>query len=307
MSIALSGGPNAYRKFTIANAVALANNIAVILALAGWAVTPVPTGGFKAIGTSPQSGTLSITVFIHTSGGSVSIQFTGPGGAGFVHWLDSAFLTFQMVANPCQFFISVPGVYSVAEGTTVCGGIPFLPPDSLGGSDPDCTGMGSVTECWWSAGDWYGSPFFYSANPRSALNDDGVGGDPFRDVAKEGMFNGVYVSNGSGQVGTPQLNSLGHSGNSSSHIRYPDGSPLLVDPLICWGDTAASSLKVRGQIWDALIVSESHPMDDTTTVFTSTVLDPTYEWINFTNQYYWGALYLIMNPSVSTRHRRYVY
>jgi hypothetical protein len=55
--------------------------------------------------------------------------------------------------------------------------------------------------------------------------------------------------------------------DSVTAYRWHDDSALLVEPLVAWGAPAIDSpAKIRGQLWDSFIATESYPADITTVV-----------------------------------------
>ena len=53
----------------------------------------------------------------------------------------------------------------------------------------------------------------------------------------------------------------------TSGWRWHDDSAFIIEPLVGWGaPTVDSEHKIRGQIWDAFIATESYPADITTSL-----------------------------------------
>lgn len=69
----------------------------------------------------------------------------------------------------------------------------------------------------------------------------------------------VDVTDDSGDSG--QLAIVQHSivNRPSSAYRWKDGTLMIYDPLIAWGDSTALEGKIAGQLWQAVVVSDSFP------------------------------------------------
>lgn len=301
--MALSGGPNIYSTFSGGSRASIYNGIKNALLAAGWldVGASATATGRRLRGTSLQGLTVDVDVWDDGSTDifsrtSAKVQFNYPNG--FVHPLNVTGGTYQIVAGPCQFFVSVIGVASTPAGSNVCGGIPFLPTVS-GGRDPDCGDDGvngdATTEAWWSTGDSTLALFSSPDTMRSSLEGRFAPGGV---SASDGKFNGSYCAGGG--VGASRLVALTFSEGPSGPARFPDGSPFIVEPLIAWANTQSGPLLIRGQLWDAMLVCEAHPMDDTTSIFGSQQLDQNFQWINYTNNITEGSLYLISGAAVNT-------
>lgn len=309
MPMALSGGPYVYSTFSGGSRSSICNGIRSGLAAAGWVDTGASgtATGRRLRGTSPQGLTLDVDVFdageFDNTTPIVRVQFGYPDGFG--HTLGIYGVTYQIVANPCQFFVSVIGTASAAPGTTVCGGIPFLP-TVAGGTDPDCGNAGvngnATTEAWWSTGDGVWNIIFAAATMRVSLESRFAPGGI---AASEGKFNGSFCQGGG--VGASRLIALTFSGGPSGPARYVDGSPFIVEPLIGWGDTQNARVRVRGQLWDSMFVCEAHPMDDTSSIFGTQQLDQNFTWMNYVNNVTEGSLYLITGENTVAGSDSYVY
>lgn len=262
---ALSGGPLIWRRLQGDTGARLGGQIAGALMSAGWVQTVTLGSGVTLQATSPQSA-LALTVLLDVTWGSdyCDLQFHGT-ATGYLHQLGCASgRQFQIVAGPCQFFISIPTDPGESFGSAVAGGIPYISPGcSLypDGAAPD--------EVWWSIGDCYGSPFFATATPRTGLGyQDAFSGEQ----AWCGYFhrpgdNPAYALVMEGQAAALMLVELLLAGTFSVGdplltMRYPNLEPLAYEPLLVWGDYIVSPYpasdyppKVRGQLWDAVIES----------------------------------------------------
>jgi hypothetical protein len=80
-------------------------------------------------------------------------------------------------------------------------------------------------------------------------------------------YNGLSADS-SAHPGLPSIISFQSSAlHSVSGFRWHDDSAMIVEPLMGWGaPTLDSECKGRGQLWDAVVVTESYPADTTTTI-----------------------------------------
>lgn len=291
--------------------------IAAALASAGWTSAAI-SGGYTFTGSSPQGLSVGVSIWDPGTGSQVRVKF---GAAGVERRLKVATgYTYQIVCNPCQLFVSRPGVASDVNGSVVCGGVPRVASTMCSGSSV----AESATETWWASGDYYGSPFFFAANPRLQLlqyNDEGnhtsAPGGP---RMGEAMWNGNYCApwSGGSSDGTPEIVTItateqidlgGAPGGVNSPALWYGDDPLVYDPLICWGTSLTDAPMIRGQIWDAVIVSKSHAMDADQTAEDALTVSP-YDgrtWINFTDQYLWGSLWLMLPGTTGSGGGNYIY
>lgn len=256
-------------------------------------------GGYKLRGRSPQVGgarTVGLWIYDIANAVSAIVQFfseVDAGIQGYRHPLRcAAGLAYQVIANPCQFFLSRPGVRADVDGSAVCGGVPFVTTDPC----PEMNDGSVVDEIWWSMGDGRYNPFFWSSNPRGNLLTTEYNPAPpsLGTRACEGCLNGNYVTTPSG-IGAPRIlcltgpsdiDQLEFLGQTFSSVRYWDDSSVDQEPLLAWGEGADSAPRIRGQAWDAVIRSTPADMDTLATF-------DEHEWINYTDNFFYGALYLI--------------
>ncbi len=300
MPLALSGGPYIYRSFTAGTRASATSQLIAAMNASGW-VTTGSSGtatGSRLRGTSPQGLLVDVDVWDPGSGSFIYVQFAYP--TGRAHALRFGQNT-QIVAHPCQIFISTVATNSAFDGNVACGGVPYIK-NFGGGADPDCGAVGMngepVTECWWSGGDYQASGFGIAAtNLRQSLDVAGS-------ADADGRFNGTYSA--AGGIGSSRIVSLSKSDvNSYYPIQYPDGSPLLAEPLVAFGDTGSGVIRVRGQLYDAMEVLENHSVDDASSVFLTTMLDQNYTWMNYVASGH--ALYLITSALSTVANDSYVY
>jgi len=262
-------------------------------------------GGFKLTGASPQvdvARTVGLYLFDAADPTAAMVQFYSvmDGGLdGYRHPLKCAEgLTYQIVANPCQFFLSRPGVRVDVNGSAVCGGIPFVTEDLCADFHEDF----AVDEIWWSMGDGRYYPFSWSSNPRGNLltHEYNPETQSLGTRACEAYLNGAYISTPSG-IGAPRIlcltgptdiDQIEFLHQTFSPFTYWDDAPLDYEALLAWGDTNDSAPLVRAQVWDAFIRSTSTAMD-------AVWNDGTYTWINYTDRFFYGALYLLKAKAVA--------
>ena len=170
----------------------------------------------------------------------------------------------RVIANPYQFFIF--STSSVGSGREfACGGVPSLPSFL----------QGVITECIWAMGN-------------GASDTDAVCRNSFRTVLGTNMNTnqGSYwldcnlnawewfnTTSGTYYSGLPQLfvqvgsSFLQNSGTGAyPPYSWHDDSLLTYEPLIGWGLTGSGDqCKIRGQIWDAAVISDQFTADQTTT------------------------------------------
>lgn len=228
--------------------------------------------------TSPQGITSKVRIWYDSSWQGNFVKFTfGNTSQGYTYIIASSEKTYQIIGNQCQFFLSVPGVSAHQMGTTVCGGVPYVPPANV------------LEECWWSTGD--------------STNIYGFPGDSFRfglltssfksgsySYSREAYYDG-HLTQGSGVGGLrletfTSASSIFYSAQNAPSV-YLNDTPIYIPSLLAWGSTLMGTPKVRGLIWDSLISTKSEVMD------TIMIYDGN-SWINFTDEFYFGGLYLLM-------------
>lgn len=294
--VALSGGPYLYTTFSTSSDTVLRDTVISSLAAVGWVDVGASanTTGRRVRATSPQGLTVDVDIWA-PGNGLVFIQFKypighvqqiAPQGAGAM----------EIIAHPCQFFVATVGT-SGGDRRTVCGGIPFVP--NVGGGLDACGAVGvggdPTTECWWSNGDYQGDVI---GRPAGNLR---LGLDVSGSSTCDGSYNDNYCAPGGG--GSSRVLSFSMDTTFLTPgvpSRYPDGAPLIVAPLIGWGDSQNGAVRVRGQLWDAMTVCSDFPLEDTTSVFGTKdyeKLDQAYTWINYVSASPIGSVYLITSKN----------
>lgn len=282
--------------------------------------------------TSPQG--LTIQALLTTVDSThVGIQIKSASGTSIVHQLHTA-TVYECWSNCCSFFIAQPGVAvgTFPTGITVSAGIPWTPPVS-------CSGQAvavAATEAWYAFGDYDATFASWSGNPRSqflehSIVGNDVGGYPGNGLKpgrlNDAMWNGVYCQTavayaGGGTLvydGTPMILTMRSQSdivtaylNSieaytyrykgyDSLMRVISPCPIIYDPLIMWGDNPGATARIRGQIYDAMIVSRGHPgdMNDPGEPVITTDVSSTFHWRNFTDNYTWGSLWFVIPGTAS--------
>lgn len=260
-------------------------------------------GGYILRGRSPQVGrqdpgeelTVLLKITNDLTGGfpfpeRVNLQMISdvdPLDASALHELEVGDeIEYRIHFNPCQFFFWRRGIIGSEWGSTLAGGIPWIPLDTV-----TCQGevpAEPVTEAWWIVGDSSGE-----ANPRVAL----MGGGPTRNAEPPNFaqccWNGSMCHADEDQPGNWQIlaiKSLQHwktlpVGYVVSKSIWHDGTSLQFEPLVAWGLTHAHAPRVRGQIWDAWLTSVQQEVETEVTYAGN-------PYVNYTDGYYWGALQL---------------
>lgn len=250
---ALSGGTLVYRTaLSGATGTALGPALVAALISAGWVQTATLSNGVTLKATSPQGNGLIVYLDVLHYSSYVSMQFHNT-ATGYLHYLGAgAGYVFQIVAGPCQVFISQPNIVGPQSyGSQVCGGIPYIAP-----TDPAYPDGAQPDECWWSVGDHNG------VTPRSALGAVDNGSE----TSWCGYFHRPGESTAHALVEQGQgmnfaIPIFGFGGEPTTFI-YPNLEPVTYEPLVSWGDYCPGGFpyseynpKIRGQLWDAFIVS----------------------------------------------------
>ena len=262
----------------------------------GWVETATLTSGVTLKATSPQTALdLTVSLDIVWASTYVTLQLHGT-ATGYLHTLTcAAARMFQIVCGACQFFISQPDVAGLeGYGSTVAGGIPYIAP-----MDPSYSDGALPDEVWWSMGD---AVEYGSATWRNVL------GLPSWPTAWSAYFH---------RPGEPTTHALvqNNSGvplhcvdlwlsDADTIMAYGNTEPFLYEPLIAWGDYCAAGYpftgyppKVRGQLWDAFLMSGPPNSAREGPVGTDQEIllmgQGTY-WVNFTLEAGLAALYLLV-------------
>lgn len=327
MPIAASGGPIVYSDSIRGDSKShLLEDLDEALTSADWSPASI-SGGTEYTIASAQS--LGAKVRITAGPQSfIQIQFLSLdetkvgaphllGSSGATPRIDGGF--FQLWVNRCQIFLSMPGLDAAPSFHLgfVQGGIPWVPPESLGRCSGDISGS-LTTQAWWSAGD--GSNFD-GANFRNAfaLGTNGRWSACHNTSLLAGLGGGATALNSLRLV--PKAISQNSTFGGAARMQFFGGRPLYLDPQIAWGRAVSGSTAlVRGVLYDAMIPSLPRPID-----YLDVVCD--VPWINYMHhkapgeassvlaaqagtEYStrWASLYLLLGlPAGEGRRGNYVY
>jgi hypothetical protein len=265
----------------------------------GWTVHATITGGKTLSGVSPQGYTVYCDVWA-SDASTVSVMLrsaVGSGCSGYAHQLHwNSSYAWQVFTHPCGFFVSRPATGSTVDGSSCMGGIPMV-----AGSCGIATALGSVSEVWFSFGDWGGSPFFPNRNPRSGIDVDESAGT-ILNITQTGCWNGVMsvVNAGTAPWDAPEIlrfSPAALDGINSRPLFYGE-VPLDYPALIAWPASPGGPVMVRGQIYNAAVRS-------LTTARNASALSGGYAWISYTDSYYWGTLLVLSSPAASVGNIAY--
>lgn len=264
----------------------LVSRFAAILETVGWTFTSI-SGGFRLLGASPQGYTVYADIW--DNGGSVSIQLvsTHSAAVGFEHRLE--FLTtvaWGIICHPCGFAIWRTDIDADPGGTAVFAGIPQ--------ASQNCgiSAALTITEIWFSFGDYRANPFSTATNP--VLNLD-IGDGRFAGN-QTACLNGTLFPLGDAPAdwSDPQIVRMSSGAPDSdppqpdSHVAWYDGTDLLYPAFIAWGEGPTELLKIRGQIYNAAVRSLPVPK----------MVERTWDelnWLSYTDEYFWGTLWLVID------------
>jgi len=251
---------------TISDKASLISAIDSALTGAGWTITTTTSSTDKIYqsGLTAQSNQIKVRVW---DGGGTCVRLRMMNVAQTIAQSDSCYLlpatstVYRVIANAYQFAVFVPG--SISSRNFVFASALYIPPHLVtmglataafimgdGGSDTDSSNSrGSFRTTLTSRG-------FTSASPAQSwtiLNSTTVEcNDLSADINPH--------------PGLPAFACIQSTATDyTSGFRWHDDSALVVEPLVVWGTpTIDSEAKLRGQLWDAFIATESYPADITT-------------------------------------------
>lgn len=298
MPLISSGGVQIIHSFTISNGVDLMNEVSTVLQACGWIATVV-TDGFRFQGQSPQG--MEIFLYIRDLGHKQGVFFppeitftfqtTDMAITGIDHELViNTSYTYQIIACRCQLFICVLGVLSDPSGSSICGGIPWIP-FAVGTCSDQVIVEELPTQSFWAMGD---SGNNTGTSPRQALIEGSSIFGPEPMPGCEALWGTDYCAPGNdvGSLRIPLLTTAPYifqAFNFPSHVRYHNDDYLTYEPILVWGTSNSTIPIVRGQIFNSMITSIPFDMD------TSRLVDG-IPMVNYTHQYLYGALHLIAIP-----------
>ncbi len=212
---------------------------------------------------------------------------------------------FRVVANRCQFFCYVQGTAADARGSVVCGGVPWVPPQTA------CAGQITASpsdEAFWLSGD---AGLAVQSTPRTVIVrrdhvtqesefNTGVINDAGGFGSSDAVFNGSTATGGNatGEFRvvsmTPSntypdvISAAGGTGALVSRVAWHGNAGMQLEPLIAWGPTSSDPPEIRGQLWDAWIITRqtAAAAADVVKEFDSA------KWLAFTDRHKFGTLWL---------------
>ncbi len=271
---------------TVGTRLEIVTGLSTALVAAGWTIISGSGTGNQLLECtttpSPQSLVCRVQLYDPGSGNCAQIKFRNQANTksqtNFHPLFAQASKTWRVIANPYQFFIFSSASSSIGR-EFVGGGVPYLPSFL----------QGVITECIWSMGNGRSdTDTFCSTTFRNNLITSTPSSQPnlWMDVNLNAWENfNTYVN--TAYTGWPQL--LAQQGaqwtqvagtNLYAPYKWHDDSLMVYEPLISWGMIGYSDeSKIRGQLWDAAIVSDSFGADQTTSF-------DTHNWWVLTNGNY---------------------
>jgi hypothetical protein len=268
MAIQYASGTKINSTSVVNDKAALCAAINTALTGAGWTVTTTTssTDHVYQSGLTPQNNQIKVRVW---DGGGNCVRLRMLNTAQTIAQTNSCFLyvttstTYTLIANQYQFWFFVPGSMSsrnfcmasalyipphlVAMGLTTCAMI-----QGNGISDTDTSNStGSFRSTLTARG-------FSGANPAQGwtiLNATAV------------EYDGL-TTDGLAHPGLPAIATLQSAAiDYIAGYRWHDDSALIMEPLVLWGaPTLDTEGKLRGQLWDAFVATDSYTADVTTVV-----------------------------------------
>jgi len=271
----------------------------------GWTVAATITGGKTLQGLSPQGYLVWCDVWA-SDASTVSIMLhsaVGSGCTGYAHQLhwDTAY-GWQVLAHPCGFFISQPLFGASLSGTSCMGGIPMV-----AAGCGLAAALGSVTECWFSFGDYSSSPFFYARSPRSNIDvgdGDSLGGTTLIGT-ETGCWDG-HMSTYTAPWDSPQIlrfspasvDQVGVSLANDSHPLFFGEGFMDYPAFVAWSSATGAPIQIRGQVYNACVRSSTMERN-------APAVSGGYNMISYTDSYFWGTLLVSMGAAAAVGNIAY--
>lgn len=268
MAIQYAAGTRVNTLTTVTDKATLMTAVDSALTGAGWTITTTSSSTdkiYRSVAT-PQGNQIKVRIW---DGGGNCLRLRMMNTAQTIAQTDSCYLfpsssaNYRIIANQYQFVIFVPG--SVSSRNFVFASSLYIPPHLVtfgvttsafimgdGGSDTDTSNTrGSFRTSLNSRG----IPSFSPSQGWSIINSTAV------------EYNGI-AADSSDHPGLPSLVSFQSTATHAiSGYRWHDDSALIVEPLMAWGaPTYDDEGKLRGQLWDSFIATESYPADTTSLV-----------------------------------------
>lgn len=267
MAIQYAGGTLVNTTTTVTDKATLHAAIDSALTGAGWTITTTTSSTdkiYRSVAT-PQSNQIKVRVFTGTNCVRIKMMNT----AETILQSDSCYLfpsssaTYRIIASRYQFAIFVPG--SISSRNFCFASAVYIPPHLVS--------FGLTTSAF-IMGD--GQTDTDTSNTvgsfRTSLNSRGLAGfapsQGWSIVNSTAVEYNAIAADSSAHPGLPALVSFQSTAiHSISGFRWHDDSAFIVEPLVAWGaPTIDSEAKVRGQLWDSIVVTESLPADGTSLI-----------------------------------------
>lgn len=277
MAIQYAGGTLVNTLTAVTDKATLHAAIDSALTGAGWTVTTTTSSVDKIYRSVATTAGNQIKVRVWDDGSSACIRLRMMNTAETIAQSNSCFLlpgtsSYRIIANRYQFCIFVPG--SISSRNFVIASALYIPAFLVtfglttsafimgdGTSNTDATNM--------------------TGSFRTSLTSRGISG--YAPSQGWALLNSTAVewdgltADSSAHPGLPTLVSFQSAAiHSVSGYRWHDDSAYIVEPTIAWGaPTIDSEAKLRGQLWDALVSTESYPADGTVTLDSHTFFNLT--------------------------------
>lgn len=257
MSIQYSGGTLVNTTYAPTTRQHHVDNITLALQTAGWTAisgTPGSSGDVTMESAAtpagakvrfrflePGSGNCAQVTMKHSSGSPVSqIAYIFPGN------------TWRIVANQYQFFAFATGGSNVtAQRSQVMGGVAYTPSFITVSSGDAVAWMLFVGST--DADSTITRTTFRRSLKAGVTNSATVG------CCWSAIFATTLVESAGSQLGGVNIPALqgGNPSSTDGAYRWEDTTLLLYEPLIAWatGSSIANESRIKGQLWDAMIVS----------------------------------------------------
>lgn len=270
MAIQYAGGTNINTTFSNSGSPTrreIVDGIVAALASAGWStVSGSGTGDvLMESATTPQGLKCRVRVYDPGSGNTARLYLRSAGitaaagtfGAGL---LPEANKLWRVIANRYQAFVFSP--YMVASRAYVGFGSLYIP----------STFASQIFECCWMWGSANGDT---DTTTRPSFRWTLGSNQNFSTSEMCFILNGNMweVGNGTNLGGTgspgnptliyPQHANMAYQGYSQYAFRFHDDSPLIAEPLMAFGLNSGDEAKIRGQLWDAIIMTDVMSMGTT--------------------------------------------
>lgn len=240
--------------FTGDSRAAIANGLKDALVACGWSVVSGSSGDWKLnSGTTPAGHQIRVRVWDPGSGNCAQVRIMNvsetiaPAQSAFL--LPASGRAFRVLGCPYQFFCFVPG--SVEARSFCVAGIPYRP-----------SFLPAVANIAWllsSGSDTTTSlpvPTIRTSN--TGPTQDGV---PVVIIYGNGGWYSSSLGAGQWTISNCLLEAKGNNGRS---YKWDDDSLMLWEPLVAFGRTSINDPGfVQGQLWDAILVRERLPLDQT--------------------------------------------